>query len=65
MFRLTTLLRSFLAGSMGNAGALANALSVIEDRHREDWVVEGLLRRLEPVPVTAPAADPAQVARVA
>jgi hypothetical protein len=50
VFRLTTLLRS-----LGTAGAVDNARSVLDDRVREDWVVEGLLVRLDPVP--APAAE--------
>jgi hypothetical protein len=33
---------------------------VIEARQREDWVVEGLARRLEPV--SPPAVEPARVA---
>ena len=65
MFRLTTLLRSFLAGSVGNAGAVANVRSVLEDRRREDWIVEGLLHRLEPVPTATPAAEPAASTQVA
>ena len=43
MPRLTTLLRS-----LGNDGARANALLVLETRQREDWLVEGLVRRLDP-----------------
>ncbi len=50
VLRLTTLLRS-----LGTAGAVANARSVLDDRVREDWLVEGLLVRLDPVP--APAAE--------
>ena len=62
MFRLTTLLRSFLAGSLGNAGALANVRSVLDARDREDWVVDGLLHRLEPAPVVQPARPAAAAA---
>jgi hypothetical protein len=64
--QLTTLLRSF-----GNDGAVTNVQTVLESRQREDWVVEGLARRLDPaavatVPATAAAAVPAgQPARVA
>jgi hypothetical protein len=56
--QLTTLLRS-----LGNQGAVTNARRVIESRQREDWVVEGLSRRLDPA--GPPAAQPAQPARVA
>jgi hypothetical protein len=74
VLRLTTLLRSFpagsfpgsfLSGSIGNARAVANVRSVLEDRHREDWVVEGLLRRLDAAPATQPVVEPATAARVA
>ena len=58
MFRLTTLLRS-----LGPDGAVANVQSVLDDRRREDWVVEGLLRRIDQEP--APLALPAEPARVA
>ena len=55
MFRLTTLLRA-----LGNAGAVDNVRSVLESRVREDWVVDGLLSRLEPAaPAAAPAAPAA------
>lgn len=39
---LTTFVRS-----LGNDGALANAHAVLEARAREDWLVQGLSRRLE------------------
>jgi len=55
MSRLTTLLASY-----GNRGAVANARSVLDGRRREEWLVEGLLRRLEPVapePALPAAAD--------
>jgi hypothetical protein len=55
---LTTLLRS-----LGNSGAVANVQSVLEDRRREDWVIEGLSRRIAPAPL--PAALPARPAAVA
>lgn len=56
VLQLTTLLRSVLSGSLGNAGAVANARAVLEARVREDWVVEGLAHRLDPaVPTPAPA----------
>jgi hypothetical protein len=48
--RLTTLLRS-----LGPAGAVANVQSVLDERQRQDWVVDGLVRRIETVPA-APAA---------
>ena len=58
--RLTTLLRS-----LGPAGAVANVQAVLDERKRQDWVVDGLVRRIEPVPA-APAAAPAEpAARVA
>ena len=61
MPRLTTLLRS-----LGNDGARANALVVLDARHREDWIVEGLVRRLEAHdPAIAPAAAGSEVAPVA
>ncbi len=49
MFRLTTLLRS-----LGNPGAVANVRQVLEARQREDWAVEGLVVRLDPVPAAVP-----------
>ena len=39
---LTTFVRS-----LGNDGALANAQAVLDARAREDWIVQGLTRRLE------------------
>jgi hypothetical protein len=61
MPRLTTLLRS-----LGNDGARANAQLVLDSRQREDWVIEGLVRRLEPTnPAVRPAAAAEQPARVA
>lgn len=45
VLRLTTLLRS-----LGNGGAVANVQAVLDDRRREDWVVTGLLHRLDPAP---------------
>jgi hypothetical protein len=39
---LTTFVRS-----LGNEGALANAQAVLDARAREDWIVQGLTRRLE------------------
>ncbi len=39
---LTTFVRS-----LGNDGARANAQAVLDDRVREDWLVEGLARRLD------------------
>jgi hypothetical protein len=50
---LTTFVRS-----LGNDGARANAQEVLEDRAREDWLVEGLTRRLE-------RSDPSAVAPAA
>jgi hypothetical protein len=34
---------------------VANVQSVLDERKRQDWVVDGLVRRIEPVPA-APAA---------
>jgi hypothetical protein len=50
---LTTFVRS-----LGNDGALANAQAVLDARAREDWLVQGLARRLDR---TAPAAAAPQV----
>ena len=61
----TTLLRS-LASSLGNRGAVDNVRAVLEERQREVWVVDSLLRRLDPVTVpTVPDAARARPARVA
>jgi hypothetical protein len=57
VLQLTTFLRR-----LGNGGALANARSVLDDRRREDWLVEGLLHRLDPAPASAPAAQTAHAA---
>ena len=50
---LTTFVRS-----LGNDRALANAGAALEDRQREDWLVQGLARRLDrhPGQATRPAA---------
>ena len=45
MLQLTTLLRN-----LGTAGAVANVQAVLDDRRREDWVVTGLVSRLDPAP---------------
>jgi hypothetical protein len=39
---LTTIVRL-----LGNDGAVANAQAVLEERAREDWIVQGLTLRLE------------------
>jgi hypothetical protein len=49
---LTTFVRSF-----GNDGAVANAQTVLDARRHEDWLVQGLARRLDSTGHTAPAAD--------
>jgi hypothetical protein len=54
---LTTFVRS-----LGNAGALANVRTVLDDRRREDWMVQGLARRLDGIGPDSPAAEPAAVA---
>ena len=47
--------------SLGNDRALANARAALEVQVREDWLVEGIARRLEHAepPLTATAAPPA------
>lgn len=50
---LTTFVRS-----LGNDGAVANARAVLEAGAQEDWLVQGLSRRLEHRPAP-PAAAPA------
>ena len=47
---LTTFVRS-----LGNDGALASAQAGLEAQTREDWLVQGLARRLDP-------SDPSTVA---
>jgi hypothetical protein len=49
---LTTFVRS-----LGNDGALANVRTVLDARRHEDWLVQGLARRLESAGASAPAAD--------
>jgi len=39
---LTTLVRL-----LGNDGAVANARAVLDERAREDWLVQGLVLRLD------------------
>ncbi|CAN5832855.1 hypothetical protein BH24ACT3_BH24ACT3_16530 [soil metagenome] len=43
-------------GSLGNAGAVANAHRALEERQRQDWVVDALARRLPEArsPLSAP-----------
>ena len=48
---LTTFVRS-----LGNDGARANAQAVLEVQAREDWLVQGLARRLEQSALTTEAA---------
>ena len=57
---LTTFVRS-----LGNDGALANARTVLDAHRHEDWLVQGLARRLESTGPDAPAADPAVAAATA
>ena len=46
-----------LIRSLGNAGAVANAQVLLDERRREDWEVRSLLRRITPAaPVAARAA---------
>ena len=54
---LTTFVRS-----LGNDGALANARTVLDARRHEDWLVQGLARRLESIGPDSPAAEPAAAA---
>jgi hypothetical protein len=51
---LTTFVRS-----LGNEGALANARTVLDAHRHEDWVIQGLARRLESIGPDSPAAEPA------
>ena len=47
---------------LGNEGALANVRTVLEERAREDWLVQGLASRLAPdQPMTADDPVPAPV----
>jgi hypothetical protein len=58
VLQLTTLLER-----LGPRGAEANVRSALDERRRQDWAVEGLVRRLDPAPASAPAADrPGRVA---
>ncbi|MDP1818631.1 MAG: hypothetical protein Q8K58_01900 [Acidimicrobiales bacterium] len=50
MVQFTTFLRS-----LGSDGAVANVRHVLEARQREEWVVDGLSRKLEAVPQVAVA----------
>ena len=51
---LTTFVRS-----LGNDRALANARTVLEVRRTEDWLVQGLARRLEGTGPEPAVAEPA------
>jgi hypothetical protein len=51
---LTTFVRS-----LGNDRALANARAVLDARRHEDWLVQGLARRLESIDAGAHAASAA------
>jgi hypothetical protein len=48
--------------SLGNQGALTNVQTVLRSREREDWLVEGLARRLDPEATPQQPALPARVA---
>ncbi|MBA2281774.1 MAG: hypothetical protein H0W25_11160 [Acidimicrobiia bacterium] len=50
MVRLIDVVRSF-----GNAGAVANARTVIDERRRDEWVVRSLARRVAAVAPVVPA----------
>ena len=54
---LTTFVRS-----LGNDGALRNAQTVLDAHRHEDWLVQGLARRLESIDPTPATADPAVAA---
>ena len=54
---LTTFVRS-----LGNDGALRNARSVLDARRHEDWLVQGLARRLESTGPTPSTVDPTTAA---
>ena len=60
MVRLVNPLTTFVR-SLGNEGALANARSVLDAHRHEDWVIQGLTRRLESIGTDSPAAEPAAV----
>ena len=49
---LTTLVRS-----LGNDGALANAQAALDARRHEDWLIQGLARRLDSLDQLTPAPD--------
>jgi hypothetical protein len=51
---LTTFVRS-----LGNDRALANARTVLDAHRHEDWIIQGLARRLESIDPALPAAEPA------
>ena len=50
---LTTFVRS-----LGNDGALRNAQTVLDAHRHEDWLVQGLARRLESTGPTPATVDP-------
>ena len=51
---LTTFVRS-----LGNDGALANVRGVLDAHRHEDWMIQGLARRLESIGPEPTAAEPA------
>ena len=51
--------------SLGNDRALANARAVLDARRHEDWLIQGLARRLESTGPAVPAAEPAAAATAA
>jgi hypothetical protein len=50
------------ARSLGNDRALANARAVLDARRREDWIIQGLARRLEGIGPSSVAPDRAATA---
>jgi hypothetical protein len=56
---LTTFVRS-----LGNDGALRNAKTVLDAQRHEDWLVQGLARRLERTPIPATVDPRIAAARV-
>jgi hypothetical protein len=54
VLQLTTLLRR-----LGPAGAVANVRAVLDERQREDRLIERLASRLDPAPASVLPAPPA------
>jgi len=52
-----------LVRSLGNAGALTNVRAILDERVREQWLVDGLVSRLAVREAQAPAELVAEPAR--